>query len=110
MDFKIFAAELFNIFPKASLAQTLDLYSALRLGTADLGTADPVAVARDDVVIREHMTNGNKDADLQEASFQDGSGTFSTQRRPWKFIVGDHTHHRTVDTPNLADIRIHSVH
>lgn len=48
MDFKIFAAELFNIFPNASLAQTLDLYSALRL----VGTADPVAVARDDVVIR----------------------------------------------------------
>ena len=52
MDFKIFAAELFNIFPKASLAQTLDLYSVLRLDI--VGTADPVAVARDDVVIREY--------------------------------------------------------
>lgn len=77
MDFKIFAAELFNIFPNASLAQTLDLYSALRLDI--VGTADPVAVARDDVVIREHMTNGHKMQAIKELRSKMGLGLLDSK-------------------------------
>jgi len=77
MDLKIFATELFNIFPKASLAQTLDLYSVLRLNA--VGTADPVAVARDDVVIRECMTNGRKMQAIKELRSKTGLGLLDSK-------------------------------
>lgn len=77
MDFKIFADELFIIFPTAGLAQTLDLYSALRLN--GVSTADPVAVARDDVVIREHMTNGRKMQAIKELRYKTGLGLLDSK-------------------------------
>lgn len=72
MDFKIFAAELYRIFPKASLEQTFDLHSALGLNSYH--KLDPIAVARDDAVIREFMASKRKIQAIKELRSKLGLG------------------------------------